>query len=1042
MKLLRIVLIIVVAGVGVTNSRFSLAQDIRTQLIDTSAIKETGNALVVVFKNGLPAEGVVIQSPVGELKTNSSGVLTFKADVAQKHKLFISATGQTVEFSIVKNQETQITINLLEKEDDAKTDVAAPLAGEVAEVKPTGPPQKISFVIKTTSGKPISDATVLISGLETVFKTDARGMVSGDIPQGKYSLSVFHPEYQTQTLADVVVAGSPVVLDEVKLKEAVNELEDVVVLAPKVRGSVSALVEVRKQSSAVTDVLGAEQMARAGDSDAAASLRRVTGLTLVSGKYVYVRGLGERYSGVQMNSFSLPSPEPSRRVVPLDLFPTAIMESIVVQKSYTPDLPGEFGGGLIQLKTKSLPESFFFRANIATNYENVNNGLTYKGGSKDWLGMDDGSRKLPDSIKNLLSKGTQLTPNLPGFDKGVSQEELVTLGRTLSNDYNTSRSDSPSLPGLSLSMGTGWDLSGIKLGVSGSALYGQSTDQLERRVRTFNVGSAGKLEIDTDQRTEYSEVETRLAGSFDVGVDIYKHTQLRASTFLLRNTTNLAQNNLRQSFGSGGNFTDSTTLDFTERQLWTQHLKGEHKLEKWISHPITFDWRAGTSDALRDSPDRREYTYDLINGAKTIASDSAGNRRTWSDLADDSTELAVNLTVPVFKSEPEFLKFKVGALSLDKNRRSDITRLFFANDYSGPAPIDLSANPETVFRPDNRKPGVYLLRNLTNAADSYSGKQTVNAQYIMTDFSPWQKWSFQAGVRREVSEQQVNTFKYFEPGNPFAVSKLVMNDILPAYSLVWKPTDKIRGRLAYSETLARPDFRELSTVGFIDDETGNIVQGNANLKGTVIKNIDHRWEYYFTPDEYASVGIFYKNFENPIEVMFLPGVNRIQTFDNAKAANNFGVELEGRMGIRHFSRALRRWTVLSNLTFIRSEIELDARNSGIQTSASRPLQGQSPYVVNMQLQYDRTNWGFSSTLLYNMVGKRITEVGTNDIPDTYEQPFGQLDFVASQKIQKNWTLSLRARNLLDPEIEATQGNEVVRAQKRGRIFSLNLGAVF
>ena len=176
--------------------------------------------------------------------------------------------------------------------------------------------------------------------------------------------------------------------------------------------------------------------------------------------------------------------------------------------------------------------------------------------------------------------------------------------------------------------------------------------------------------------------------------------------------------------------------------------------------------------------------------------------------------------------------------------------------------------------------------------------------------------------------------------------------------------------------------------------------------------------------------------------MFLPGVNRIQTFDNGKAANNFGLELEGRMEARHFSRTLRRWTVLSNLTLITSEIELDERNRGIQTSSQRPLQGQSPYVVNMQLQYDRSTWGFSSTLLYNMIGKRITEVGTNDIPDTYEQPFGQLDFVASQKIQKNWTLSLRAKNLLDPEIESTQGDEIVRSQKRGRNFSLNLGAIF
>lgn len=1034
-------MIMIVAGIGTANSRLSYAQDIRTDLIDTSRILPQGDVLVVVFKNGLPAEGVVLESPVGRLTTNSSGVLSFKTST-QKHTLKILETRQTVEFTVVKNQETQITVHLLDQSKETSTHVASPVeTTEATDKIAQAPVQKMEFRVLTPSGSPLAGATVLFSGLSTVYKSDDSGKVFLEIPQGQYSLSVFHPDYQTATASDVVIGETPVVLEDFKLKESVNELDDVVVLAPKVKGSVSALVEVRKQSSSVTDVLGAEQMARAGDGDAAASLRRVTGLTLVSGKYVYVRGLGERYSGVQMNQFSLPSPEPSRRVVPLDLFPTAIMESIVVQKSYTPDLPGEFGGGLIQLKTKSLPEEFFLKGTISGNYEPLNNGLSYRGGSMDWLGIDDGGRKLPAGIQNILSKGLQLAPNIPGFNGGVSQEELVNLGASLSNNYNTTRQENPSLPSLALSFGNGWSLSGIRVGSAGSILYGQSTEQLERRVKTYNSGAGGQLEIDTDQRTEYSEIETRLAGSVDLGLDIYKHSQIRLSSFVLRNTTNLAQNNLRQNFGSNGNFVDGTTLDFIERQLWTQHLKGEHQLEKWISHPITLDWRVGRAEATRDSNDRREYLYDIINGNKTIASDSSGNRRTWSNLEDNSDEMAFNIAAPIVKSRPDLLKVKIGMLTLNKDRRSDITRLFFANNYTGAAPFDLGADAEKIYSPDNINNGNLLLKNLTNDADSYSGEQRVNAQYFMVDASPWEKWSFQAGLRRERSTQNVSTFKYFDPGNPFATSSLEMNDVLPSYSVVWKPTDKVRARLAYSETLARPDFRELSTVGFIDDETGNIVQGNADLKGTVIKNIDHRWEYYFTPDEYASLGVFYKNFENPIEVMFLPGVNRLQSFDNALAAENFGLELEGRVGARHFSRFFRRWTVLTNLTLISSEIELDARNSGIQTSSSRPLQGQSPYVVNMQLQYDLPTSGFSGALLYNIVGKRITEVGTNDIPDTYEQAFGQLDFVLSQKISKNWSMSFRGRNLLNPEVESTQSDEIVRSQKRGRFFSLNLGFV-
>lgn len=1033
---MQMLLLIVIAGVGLCHSRLSFAQDIRTDLLIDKNLQDKGQALIIVFRNGLPAENVILQTPVGEIKTDSSGVIGFTA-LAKKHILRIPDTNQNIEFHLIKNQETQITIHLLEEK--INTDILTPKESPELQ-KASGPKQKVSFKINSNKGQTVDGATVLVSGIESIFKTDAKGTVELEVPEGQYSISIFHPNYQTHTLSEVTVGTEPLVLNAITLKESVNELEDVVVLAPKVRGSVSALVEVRKQSSAVTDVLGSEQMSRAGDGDAAASLRRVTGLTLVGGKYVYVRGLGERYSGVQMNQFSLPSPEPSRRVVPLDLFPTAIMESIVVQKSYTPDISGEFGGGVIQLKTKSLPEDYFFKANVAMNYENTNNSLTYKGGSTDWLGIDDGGRDLPSSIRNLLAQGKKLTPQLLPSGEGVSQQELINLGASLSNNYNTTRESIQSMPGLALSMGDGWNLSGIKVGVSGSTLYGQSAEQQERLVKTFNAGSAGKLDRDTSQNTSYTEIETRLAGSLDLGLSLYKHTTLRASTFILRNTTNLAQNNFRENFANG-RFTDNTVLDFTERQLLTNHLKGEHKLEKWVNHPVVIDWRAGASQASRDSKDRREYTYDIAEDLKTIASDSSGNRRTWSYLDDESNEISLNLSTPIIKNDPEFIKLKMGVLTVNKDRRSDINRFFFANNYSGSAPFSLSENPEVIYGPDNIKNGNLLLNNLTNDADSYSGAQTINAQYFMVDFSPWEKWSFQAGIRNERSSQDVRTFKYFDPSNPFAISQLNMKDILPAYSVVWKPTDKIRSRLAYSETLARPDFRELSTVGFIDDETGNIVVGNSELQGTVIKNIDHRWEYYFTPDEYASIGVFYKQFEKPIEVTFEAGVNRIQTFENAKEANNFGLELEGRVGMRHFSRDFRRWTVLSNLTLIRSEIALDEKSVGIQTSSSRPLQGQSPYVVNMQLQYDREKVGFSGTLLYNIVGKRITEVGTNDIPDTYEQAFGQLDLVLNQRIKENWSISFRARNLLDPNMDSTQGDEIVRQQRRGRIFGLNLGVV-
>ncbi|MGE4131139.1 MAG: TonB-dependent receptor [Bdellovibrionales bacterium] len=820
-----------------------------------------------------------------------------------------------------------------------------------------------------------------------------------------------------------------------------NELEDVVVLAPKIKGSVSALVEVRRKSSNVTDVLGAEQMARAGDSDAAASLRRVTGLTLMNGKYVYVRGLGERYSGVRMNGFSLPSPEPSRRVVPMDLFPTSILESVIVQKSYSPDLPGEFGGGLIQLNTKSIPEKYYVKASVSTTIENRDGQASYRGGSLDWMGADDGSRKLPGRVKRVLESGAKIVRKQPGSDQGLSDEELIATGQSFKNTYNVKDTNKQPIPGLTLAIGNQYKVAGAKVGAAASVLYGQDIDTVEKKSFGYNKGAGGNLERYFDKSTRSSETTTRLATNVDLGADLSKNHQVRYSTFLLRHTTDLTKRDSTVEQVATNITIEKTTLDWTERQLWTHHLTGQHNLQSYLQRPYEIKWRAGLADSSRTNPDRREYAFERTTQSYQMRSDSNGNRRTWSDLTDKSREVGLDITIPLSRNVDK-AKLRVGSSYATRDRRSEIYRFTFLRDWAGDAPVNVGASPEEQFAPDNIGPGKFLPQNLTDAADSYAGHQSIRAYYAMVDYAPTPKWSFQGGARMESSVQRVETFKYYSPSEPFAESQLKMDDTLPAYAAVWKPTNRWRSRLAYSETLARPDFREMSTVGFLDDETDYIVQGNENLRGTVIKNYDHRWEYYWTTDEYLSLGAFYKKFKDPIEVMFVPGVNRIQSFDNAKGADNYGLELETRTSLRHVTRFLRRWTVAFNRTWITSEIELNERNQGVQTSRKRPLQGQAPYTWNFQLQYDRPLWGFSGTFLVNAVGRRITEVGTNGIPDTYEEPNLQADVVLSQKVAKNWSAGFKFKNIFDPEVLAKQEDQTVRSYRRGSSIGVGLSGVF
>jgi hypothetical protein len=1023
-------------GRGITPP-FAFAQDAKSTVkIDRqeNSRREEGRILIVAFRNGVPASGVAIEGSFGTFTTRGDGTVS-KSLPAGKYKAHVPALNQSIEFSVQPDLETQVSLQLLEKK---RGDVA--LSEPVAEGTATASAQpKVELELKIVSekdGKPVEGASILAAGSEDVVQSGADGRAKIKVHGPNDGFSVFHSKFQTKTSTSAALKNGTI-----SMKEAVNELEEVVVLAPKMKGSLSALVEIRRQSSAVTDVLGAEQMSRAGDSDAAAALRRVTGLTMIDGKYVYVRGLGERYSGVQMNGFSVPSPEPARRVVPLDLFPTAILESVVVQKSYSPDLPGEFGGGLIQLQTKTLPEKFFFKGGVSTNIENSENRLSSAGGSTDWLGIDDGSRKLPGPIRDALSSGKKLFKKETGSDQGVSEEELVALGKTLPTNYNTSRTNKQAMPNITVSSGDRFKLGATQLGMAGSLLYGQSVDSGEKVNRGFKVGSGTNLEKDYDAKSEYAEVETRVAGSADFGWALSKNHRVDFNTFLLRHTTDYAKQESKVSQDTPNTTMESTTLEWTERQLWTKNLKGKHNLLALFDRPVEVAWRAGRSDAKRDSPDRRDYAYNRQAGYYSLRDGSGGNRRTYSYLTDKSEEVGLDITVPLSRT-PDKLKLKIGLNESRRERTADVFRLYFLQNWAqgGPAPVDMSSSPDELFKESNRRPGIFILQSLTDSGDSYAGRQSIHAQYAMLDYSPVKSWSFQAGARAERSRQSVKTYYYYDPNKPTAEARIDMNDVLPAYSAVWKPNDKWRSRLAYSETVARPDFRELSDVRFFDDEIGYIVTGNPELTGTVIKNFDHRWEYYFTSDEYLSLGGFYKKFKNPVEVVFEPAVNKTQTFENARSANNYGVEFEGRVGLRHATRFLRRWSVLYNYTWIQSKVEV--AEGGSHTSKSRPLQGQAPYSQNFQLQYDYPLWGFSATALYNVVGPRITEVGTNAVPDTYEQPAHELDFVASKIIAKSWNVGLKAKNLLNPVVESRQGGEVVRSYRRGITTGVSINAVF
>ncbi len=1005
---------------------------------------EVGRVLVLVFRNGMPFSDIRLKIAGNQVKPDSKGVATMEL-AEGTYVVAPEGFGAGTKFRVVAGEETEVILNSLPP-DQFTGQEQAPTAGTSAQPLSSQKGAKLRIRFESASEKkPLAGVTLLVAGFSGSVTSDVNGIAELSLPPGDHSFSALHSSSETLLFQDSVSANGTLAKlgaePNLALKAVDTQLEEFVVLAPKVKGSVAALVEVRRNSSSVSDVLGSEQMARQGDSDAAASLRRVTGLTLVGGKFIYVRGLGERYSAVTLNGSTLPSPEPSRRVVPLDLFPTSVLESVVVQKSFSPSLPAEFGGGLIQLKTKALPEKPFVKASISMNVQDNSDALTYKGGGSDWMGKDDGTRELPAAIADVLRSGQRLdVNNPPAFTNGVSQEELTALGRSLKNNYSVTEEKRRAPPGVSLAAGNRWGNQSFAVGGAASAMYSSAAENGIKKTKTYDVGTGSQLEENENAETRQSEQEVKTSATLDLGFEANKRHKVESHFLLVRDSSNEVQVKEFSRKGDSRARRKKTSLEWVERQLFTTQLTGSHLFPVREESAVEWDWRASRSTATRDAPDTRAYSYEQrISGDPwTLTQDATGNSRTWSELKDVTKEVGSDVTIPFRLGALGEAKAKAGATYLTRNRNSDTWRLHFRNQGGG---ADTTCAPEVCFGPGNIGGGVQLT-NLTETADSMSGEQEITSVHAGVEWELTPHWTLTGGARQENGRQVVSTFYYFSRNTPETSAGLVTKNLLPAYSLTWKPNPAWRARLAYSETLARPEFRELSTVPFIDDESGYETVGNSELKGTVIKNYDHRWEFYPTPEESFSVGVFMKEFNSPIEETFEPSDNLRKTYQNAAGARNLGLELEGRYDLRGLARFLRRWTLIGNLSLIRSKIELDPAQGGLQTSSERPLQGQSPWIANIQVQYERPAQGTTFSLLYNAVGPRITEVGTSKRPDIYEQPFHQVDFVAAQKFYRNWSTGFKAKNLLDPESKSTQGGQIVRTVKKGRSFNVTLSANF
>lgn len=1014
---------------------------------------QPANLSLFVFVDQVPVGGVVIRLNGEQLGvTNEAGRITAEIPVGEQILAVESVDYGSLERRILftDDEVIQILMNLFVDGRTPFVDIESSNPNKrLAASAPTqqlesAEPGFLEGVISNAEDRqPLAGVRVFVSGTPQEVTTDDNGTFRFELPPGEYALSVLASRFNTRTLEGIPITPEQTTTQDLQLTPAGSELPEFVVIVPYIAGSLASVIEERREQAAVSDYLGAEQISRAGDGDVASALRRVTGLTLVDGQFVFIRGLGERYSSTVLNGADVPSPDPTRRVVPLDLFPTSIVESIEVQKSYTVDQSADFGGGAVLIKTRSVPESNYLQVSLSGEYNGqttFQDGLRYQGGGTDIFGFDDGARALPDALDAATANNTRLIPFNPFTGMGQTDAELEAVGESLPQIYAVTPQNIEPGFGVGISGGLVLDLNGWKMGGQSAISLSNSWRTTNQIRRVFGANSQG-LTVQDDLIFDITERNVDLSVFNSFGIELGENNTITANAMLLRNTTDQAEIQTGETF-EFDTITRVTEIEFEERQLQAYQFIGEHVLSWW--NDSTFGWQYTTASASSDIPDSRSYRYEL-NPASDVfefAERGNGNLRTYSELDDGSDSLNLDFGFNIGNSDSDYhATVKMGYANTQKNRDSQIRRFRFESNGPLASTPGLRANPslEDILNNEFIDPLGFELEDITSSSDTYTATLDNESLYYGLDLTVLGWLRVYGGLREEAFLQEVITFDPFDVTDTPLISVIDTDDTLPAVTATALLPWNSEIRMSYSETVNRPQFRELTSADFIDPILDRLAVGNPDLLPASIKHVDVRLDKYFSDNEYVSIGFFYKDFALPIEAQIRPGPNALITFGNATSAENIGIEFEFYKALGFLGSFWEDFYLSANFAYIESSVLLDFESGTIQTNTERALQGQSPYVVNAQLGYANLDNGITATLLFNSAGERIVQVGTLGRPDIFEQPFKQLDFVVRYGFD-NWTLRMNLKNLLNDSLIFSQGDEITRSFTRGR--EVNLGVQY
>lgn len=893
---------------------------------------------------------------------------------------------------------------------------------------PAGQGKLAGQIYNATNGSPVRQAVIEISGpvtAQTLTNNDGGFVVT--VPAGSYTMKVSAANYLPATVTDLeVTAGgltdASTVVAESGRVTTVNVEETV----SAVSASAAAALAERRLAPMVSDTMSSEEIRKGVASDAAGALEKVTGVSIVGSGFVYVRGLGERYSATMLNNAMLPSTEPERRVVPLDLFPASLIDSIKVLKSYTPDLPGEFSGGLVQLQTVEFPTERTLRVSSSFGF---NSRTTFKqlrshdGGGRDFFGFDDGTRSFPSRIPS--------NPLL--FPGNYTQEEFQEFGLAFANNWQPTTVESMR-PNQSYSVVAG-DTFG-KLGVVGAVTFSNTPQRQSEIQRYLTNQGGGQAVILTDYDTFEADTESaRLGGILNAA---YRFTPAHKISFRNTLTRDTDKETRLLSGFNGGTDTNilGERLRWIERSMAASGVEGEHSFSSLGSSLLK--WQFTYSQSRRDEPDMREvFREPRADGgpAPFLALPSSG-LRFFNNLKDKIYEPHLEFDKPFYRGAISGL-IRIGYRATLRERDFNARRFRYVPIRL--ITIDRTLPSNELFGPANIRPDGFQLRENTRGTDTYNATMDVHAGFAMVDLSLGGRWRLVGGTRIEDASIQVNTIDPLVPGAIPVQARLVNRDVLPGVNAVYTLGNRQNLRFAYGRTVARPDFRELSPFDFTNVLGGFNVVGNPNLGRTLIDNFDARWEFFPGGDQLVAASFFFKSFDDPIEPTIQPTTSDLrQSFINADSARNYGAELEMRKGLGFLSPRLRAFMLHGNFTWVESSVTIPESQRGLLTSLERPLTGQSRFVYNVIAEWNQPRLRSNARFYLNSVSRRISEVGANQLPDIYQQRNTFLDFVYEFQLRADGKLRLRfdAENLTDNTFLWTQQDIIQRRFQLGRTFRI------